>query len=212
MEFIVGTVIALLTFFIGRWDGKRSERAITSAVAQVPVRTASIVESVFTPLMDDAYSNESGRGWDLEYRATVGWADVTGRDRRPRDLLIEYPVGAHSAALIVFEENLELNQVRILGQLHNGVGFSFHVGDFTGQGHTEIGTVNYIQDLPLDRPLFDAPIQAVYYRWDGAQFAEVGRGPVYDPREEPEPPPSVRRFMGKSWNVDVSDPDADDVD
>lgn len=209
VEFILGTVIALGTFFIGRWDGKRSERAIKSAVAQVPVQTASIVESVFSPLMDEAYPSESERRWDLEYRATVGWADVTGRERVPCDLLIEYPVGAHSTALTLFEENVELRQVRILGQLHNGVGLSFHVGDFSGEGYTEIATVDYIRDLPLDRPLFDAPIQAVYYRWDGAQFAEVGRGPIYNPHEESEPPPSVRRFMGKSWNVEFGDLDDD---
>jgi hypothetical protein len=98
--------------------------------------------------------------------------------------------------------NLELSQVKILGQLHNGVGFSFHIGDFSGEGHVEIGTVDYIRDLPLDRPLVDAPIQAVYYRWNGSQFAETGRGPVHDPRHESEPPPSIRRFMGKSWNVE----------
>lgn len=201
---VTGVLTGGLVYAIGRWDGRRLERRIREEVSMASVRTASIVESVFSPLLEDVRPGESERGCDMEYRATVGWADVTGRDRHPRDLLIEYSVGAHSMALIVFEENLELSQVKILGQLNNGGGFSFHIGDFTGEGRVEIGTIDYIRDLPLDRPLFDAPIQAVYDRWDGSEFGEAGRGPAHDPRQETEAPPSIRRFMGEAGTSTMS--------
>jgi hypothetical protein len=200
-DIIIALVTGVIFFMLGRWEGRRSQMALASEVEQVPVQTASIVESVLAPLLEDARAGESVRGWDMEYRATVGYANLTGKEEPPMDLLIEYPVGAHSCALIVLEEDVMENTVRLLGQLFNGVGFSFHVDDFMGGRHTEVGTVDYIRNLPIERPLFDAPIQAVYYRWGGKGFEEVGRGPVYDPREHDEPPPSVRRFMGKSWTV-----------
>lgn len=204
MELVVGTVIALATFFIGRWDGKRSERAIRSDVSQVPVETATMIESVFGPMIEDAYgSGDSERGWLQEYRATVGYANLTEKPEPPLDFLIEYPAGAHSMGLLIFEDDPQTWGTRMIGHLHNGVGTKFHVGDFAGDGHAELGTVDYVQDLPLDRPLADAPVQAVYYRWDGSEFREVRRGEVWDPRKDREPPSTVRRLLGKSWNLEA---------
>src|SRR4051794_32515331 len=116
LEVLIGVVASVVFFLLGRREGRRTERALRSEVEQVPVHTASIVESVLKPLLEDARAGESVRGWNMEYRATVGYADVSNKGEPPYDLLIEYPVGAHSCALLVLEEDVVANQVRLLGQ------------------------------------------------------------------------------------------------
>ena len=137
------------------------------------------------------------RGWIMEYEATVGYADLTGAGP-PYQLLVEFPVGAHSAALLAFEEEVVGGHVTLLGQITNGVGASFHVRDSAGGG-AEIVTLNYVEPLLDGRSLAEMPTQTVYYRYNRTDFVEVGRGETYDPHEPYDIPRSVRPFLSPEW-------------
>lgn len=172
---------------------------IREDLATLPRTTASLIGQIFQDVAREAAPSGSNakRGWEMEYEATVGYADVLGGGP-PYQLLVEFPVGAHSAALLAFEEDVMAGHVKLLGQITNGVGASFHVREAPGGG-AEIVTLNYVEPLLDDRAFADMPTQTVYYRYDGTEFVEVGRGEVYDPREPYNIPRSVRPFLSPEW-------------
>jgi len=200
LELIIGafgTAFAVVTYFIGRREGRRSSETIREEVAEVPAETASLLAGVFGQVTDEARPETSDRGWRMQYAATVGYAPLTTNEP-PFNLLLDFPVGAHSASLLVFRQDTEAAGYGLVGHLMNGVGASFHVRESTSGG-SEVVTLDYVPDIPNDRSMADAPQQVVYYAYDGSEFIETGRGEIYDPHDPYHMPPSVRPFVSPEW-------------
>jgi hypothetical protein len=121
---------------------------------------------------------------------------VSGRRSQLRDARLGRKLGGEHGAE---------NTVRIVGQLFNGVGLSFHVGDFTCHGRTEVGTVDYIRDLPVDRRYSMPRSRPCTTPGMGKSSPRSALGPCTTPATTTSPRPSVRRFLGESWNVDPLD-------
>jgi hypothetical protein len=192
---VAGIALSVVLFLVGDRRGRRSmqasvEHALTTA-SQLPA----------------SRSGPQGILPRLEFPAAIGYAEVTGDNNR--QVLLMYGTGAHATALKVFGRvGGPSGEVTQLAQLATGTGAAFQVGDFNGDGYVEIATLRYHEAALKNRPLVDAPLQPVYYRFDGGTFVEVGHGEPWDPRLEKDPPEHIAPFLrAPGWAITL--PSAD---
>lgn len=135
-----------------------------------------------------------------DFVAYVGYVDVTN-DGDP-ELLVLHPAGAHASLLKVFGTQDVYNGFELLDELHSGVAGGFDVGDFDGDGRSEIATVNADFDRGPGRSYANAILVENFHRWNGFGFEHVGEGEVYDPESGEAVPPRIQQLLGRpSWAV-----------
>jgi hypothetical protein len=192
---VAGLALSLVLFFVGERRGRES--------MQASIRHALTISSQ----LPVSRSGPQGILPDLEYPAAVGYVETTNDGSR--QVLLMYGTGAHATALKIFGRvGGPGGEVKEIGKLGTGTGAAFQIDDFDNDGYTEIATLGYDESPLKERPLVDAPLQPVYYRWTGGEFVEVGRGQTWDPRLESPPPGRIAPFLeGPKWAITL--PSAD---
>ena len=208
----VGLLLAIWAEFRARRSDRANERAVArreraesdlsvsqqrlhDLTARVPEITAAKLQSAFDLVSDAPDPGEDLRGWEGHAGARVGYAKLT-EQAEFNDLLIEFPFGAHSAALLVLAHD-SFDELTLLGAVFNGTGHRFHVRERSDGAGSEVITLDYINPLDDDRAFADMPVQPVYYRWLDGAFVEVGRGEAWDPRELWSVPESVLPLLNR---------------
>jgi hypothetical protein len=116
--------------------------------------------------------------------------------------LVQHLRGLHTSVLKVYGNPGGLpGEFDLLGELTNGALANFQVGDFDGDGLTEIGTADLDPDAGL--PFAASPRIEVLYRWTGKRFDRVGLGTRWDPASAPDPPEELARYLSANpdWAV-----------
>lgn len=190
-----GIALSIVLFFVGERRGRRSMQASVSHALTIASQLPA------------SRSGPQGILPRIEFPAAIGYVEVTGDGNR--QVLLMYGTGAHATALKIFGRVGDPGgEVAQLGQLVTGTGAAFQVGDFDNDGRVEIATLHYDEAALEGRPLVDAPLQPIYYRWDGTTFAKIGRGETWDPRLENDPPEHVAPFLrAPTWAITL--PSAD---
>jgi hypothetical protein len=91
--------------------------------------------------------------------------DVTGNGAS--NLLIEYPAGAHGAAMKILE--VGFNGMRELDELFADTSPYFEIKDFDGDGKLEIASYTRNYD---GNPVRDPGVQTIH-KWDGNTFSPM---------------------------------------
>ncbi len=155
---LLGSVGVVLTVILAIWQWRRAVRA----EATLPNEVAAAVQAVLSPVSDEEERVEIGG-----MPHVLSYADVDGDGSK--ELLVQYPVGAHGSALKVFGwRELEFRE---LGEMRTGTGAGFDVGDFDADGRIEIR--GWETDWSTDEPYCSAPRYTVLHRWDGEGLTEV---------------------------------------
>lgn len=99
-------------------------------------------------------------GWP----SRVEYADVN--DDTIKELLVQYPTGAHGSAIKIFE--WRESEFKEVADLRVGTPVGFEIGDFDGDGKIELRTeeTDWSAGLSYDR----APRLVLLFRWDGSSF------------------------------------------
>ena len=122
-------------------------------------------------------------GGGEEVAGLVGHADIN--DDGHLEVLVQHVRGLNTSVLKVYGNHEGLpGTFELLGEITNGALSSYQVGDFDGDGRTEIGTLDLDPEAGL--PFAASPRLERLYRWNGRRFALVGTGRRWDPAEDPE--------------------------
>jgi hypothetical protein len=203
---ILGPLVGLASF-VAAWLRGRGQRAdqtrlreeLTAARAELREMPKQILEALAPALPRAEGADEVESGMTPEdFVAYVGYVDVTN-DGEP-ELLVLHPAGVHASLLKVFGTQDVYSGFELLDELHSGVAGGFEVGDFDGDGLSEIATVNADFDRGPDRSYANAILVENLHRWNGFGFEHVGEGEVYDPESGAPVPPRLQQLLGKpSW-------------
>ena len=185
---IMGAIGVVAAWLRGRSAGAEQRRLRE----EMRERTGQILQA-----LAPALEPESGTAPD-NFVAYVGYVDVTN-DGNP-ELLVLHPAGMHASLLKVFGTEDVYSGFDLLGELFSGVAGGFEVGDFDGDGSSEITTVNADFDREPDRSYANAILVENFHRWNGSGFEHVGEGEVYDPDSGNPVPPRIQALLGRpSW-------------
>jgi hypothetical protein len=158
----------------------------------------SVVAAITPALPQTADASESESGMDpSDFVAYVGFTDVTNDGRA--ELLVMHPAGVHASILKVFGSRDTYSGFEELGEVFSGIAGGFDVGDFDGDGLTEIATVNADFDRAPDRSFADAVLVENFYGWNGVDFEHVGEGTIFDPRSGTAPERMKELFGRPKW-------------
>jgi len=169
---IVGIAIAI---GIAVWQNRktaRAETALNTALSSIPDK---IVGSVKTILVADYSPKKKPPDSSAEVKPSlseglpvgVEYVDIDGDGRK--EMLVQYPAGAHGSQLKIFAwRQSEFSEI---GHLGVGTPVGFDIGDFDGDGKLEIRTEE--TDWSAGLPYVTAPRITLLYRWNGSAFEEV---------------------------------------
>jgi len=162
---IAGIVIAVGIAF---WENRKAARAEARLKDGLDGIPAKVVDSLKTIVV-------AGNAPDAKAVLPENWpvgvqfldADGDGK----KELVVQYPAGAHGSQLKVFA--WRQGEFSEIGTLAVGTPVGFEIGDFDGDGKPEIKTDE--TDWSAGLPYVTAPRVTLLYRWDGSKFAEVSR-------------------------------------
>jgi hypothetical protein len=137
------------------------ERALEALPKSIAKRDIGITVAMGTGLINAA-PQES-----LSMTIECADLDCDGKE----EVIIQHPAGAHGSQLRVFA--WRHGKFAEVGALSVGTPGGFDLGDFDGDGQTEIKAEEV--DWAAGKPYVTAPRIQVLYRWDGERFSEVSR-------------------------------------
>ena len=168
---LIGLVVIALAF--AWWQNLRAvqaRRALSQAVEEFPSKLLDALRLM-------VQFNQEGAPIEAvlsePWHGAIDYVDVN--EDGQRELLVQYPTGAHGSALrILAWRNGKFDELAGLG-VGTPVGFEF--GDFDGDGKVEIRTQE--TDWSAGLPYVSAPRSVLLFRWNGTKFVEVSRnGPA----------------------------------
>jgi hypothetical protein len=138
-----------------------------------PIRDRVAAETSDTGAAPDANKSETS-AFPLRPYAQVQFADVN--DDGEDELLVQYPVGAHSMALKVFgwRDSVPLPEFVQLAEAVSPLGLPFTIGDLDADGRVELATIEPDWTIP-GANMAAGPFVETLYRWDGVDFREIAR-------------------------------------
>jgi hypothetical protein len=124
--------------------------------------------------------DSAGPGFTLRQYATVDYADINNDGET--ELIVQYPHGAHSNKMKVFGwvEGRPLPEFSLLAESVSEMGSPYSIGDLDSDGQIEIATIETDRTKPQANHA-SGPYVELLYRWDGAEFREVGRREIGSP-------------------------------
>jgi hypothetical protein len=168
---VIGILIGLVLISLGiAWWQIRSvagaRQAFDRAAKELPTKIVGAVRVVVQ------FSQEGSAVHPTLQEPWCGAIDyVDVNDDGGRELLLQYPTGAHGSALKVFVWRDAKFQE--LSALTAGTPAGFEFGDFDGDGKIEIRTRE--TDWSVGLPYASAHRLFLLFRWDGSTFTEVSR-------------------------------------
>lgn len=164
---LVGLVVISLGFAL--WQSRNAARARQALILtqeELPSKVADAARLI-VQFNQEASTIEpvSREPWC----GAVDYVDVNGDGLR--ELLVQYPTGAHGSTLkiLVWQDG----QFQELSSLGVGTPVGFEFGDFDGDGKVEIRTQE--TDWTGGLPYVSAPRSVLLFRWNGSKFIEVSR-------------------------------------
>ena len=158
---LIGTAIAW-------WQNRKAARAELSlrrALDAVPEKVANGLKAIVVATNTPEAKAALPQNWPMG----VQYADVDGDAKS--ELLVQYPAGAHGSQLKVFA--WRQGEFSEIGAFAVGTPAGFDIGDFDGDGRTEIKAEEV--DWNAGQPYVTAPRIELLYRWNGSLFEEVSR-------------------------------------
>src|SRR6266404_1558385 len=155
---VIGVGIAL-------WQNRKaanSEAALKNALGAMPDKVAGALKAIVVA----GSTAESKAALPDNWPMGVEYVDVDGDGHK--ELVVQYPAGAHGSQLKVFA--WRRGDFIELGNLAVGTPVGFEIGDFDGDGKTEIRTAE--TDWSTGEPYVTAPRNILLYRWNGSKFEE----------------------------------------
>ena len=172
MKLIVfGTLIGLVVISLGiAWWQTRSVARARQALDLAEQELPSKVLDALRLLIQLSQEVSTGHPSSLEpWCGVIDYLDVN--EDGERELLVQYPIGAHGSALkILVWRDARFNEISTLTV---GTPTGFEIGDFDGDGKTEIRTQE--TDWSVGLPYASAPRLFLFFRWNGSTFMEVHR-------------------------------------
>jgi hypothetical protein len=168
---VFGILLGLVAITLGFawWQNRkavRARQALSLAVEELPSKVVDALRFIVR-------FNQEGSTIDPvlsePWHGAIDYVDVN--EDGQKELLVQYPTGAHGSALRVLAwQNGKLEELAALG-VGTPVGFEF--GDFDGDGRVEIRTQE--TDWSVGLPYVRAPRSVLLLRWNGTKFVEVSR-------------------------------------
>jgi hypothetical protein len=166
---VFGTLVGFVVITLGLawWQIRkavRARQALSLAVEELPSKVVDAIRLI-------VQFNQEGLTMDPAlrepWRGAIDYVDVN--EDGQRELLVQYPTGAHGSALkILVWQDGKFQELASLG-VGTPVGFEF--GDFDGDGKVEIRTQE--TDWTVGLPYVSAPRSVLLFRWNGTKFVEV---------------------------------------
>ncbi len=170
VELVAGIIVSLAIALWEHLRARSAERKLESVLSEMPDRVASQVGMVVAKIQVPSEASEDSNGGGDFIR--VDYADVDGDGRK--ELLVQYPTGAHGNTLLVYGFRGHLGwELTLLDELGSGTPAPFEVRDFDNDGKLEVALSE--TDWSTDLPYYLAPRMKLLYRWNGKQFEQVGQ-------------------------------------
>jgi hypothetical protein len=144
-------------------EAHRTKQALNAALEAFPAGVAAALDTVLESSQEDVPTSAA--------LPVVNYQDVNADGKR--ELLVQYPAGAHGSGLRIF--GWKDGEFRQLARLGVGTPVGFEYGDFDGDGNIEIRTEEI--DWSANLPYVSSPRVVLLIRWNGTDFVEVSRKP-----------------------------------
>jgi len=164
---LVGFVAITLGF--AWWQNRkavRAKQALNLAVEEFP---SKVVDALRFIVQFSQQGSTIDPILSKPWHGAIDYVDVN--EDGQRELLVQYPTGAHGSALRILA--WQKGKFEELAGLGVGTPVGFEFGDFDGDGKVEIRTQE--TDWSVGLPYVNAPRCILLYRWDGTKFVEVSR-------------------------------------
>jgi hypothetical protein len=163
---ITGILACLAVAWWKSHEARRAKQALDAAMEAFPSR---LVGALHVLVEVNQESVLVGPAREILQAICVNYEDVNADGQR--ELLVQYPAGAHGSTLKIFE--WRSNGFKEVARLGAGTPVGFEYGDFDRDGKIEIRTED--TDWTAGLPYVSSPRVELLIRWNGADFVEVSR-------------------------------------
>jgi hypothetical protein len=170
MTFLLCLAVVVLALVIAWWQYKEVTRArsgLRVLAEGIPDQIAAGVKKVAELTRSDS-PNLDKTDFGVS-PINVNYLDLDGDGKK--ELLIQYPLGAHGSALRVL--GWREGRFDELASISVGTPVGFDFGDFDGDGKIEVKTEE--TDWHAGLPYVSAPRVLLLLRWEDGKFSEVSR-------------------------------------